>query len=247
MRPISAVIITLNEERNIARCLESLRDVADEVLVADSGSTDRTAEICRHMGATVVQMEWKGYSGTKNAANQLARYDLILSMDADEALSPELAASIREARSQQGKAFRMARLTNYCGHWIHHTGWYPDVKLRLFDRREFHWDGLVHEVIVPEPPHAPLLRGDILHHSYSSVSEHAQRLDRYTTLGARALLERGSRPSVLRLVFSPFWMFIRFYFIRLGFLDGRAGLIVSVMSAYGSFLKHAKHLMGQGR
>jgi len=247
MRPFSAIIITLNEERNIARCLESLRDVADEVIVADSGSTDRTAEICNQMGATVVQMEWQGYSATKNAANLLARHDLILSLDADEALSPELIKSINEAKKGSGTAFRMARLTNYCGQWIHHTGWYPDVKLRLFDRREHRWEGLVHEVIVPHRPDALLLAGDIHHYSYYSVSEHVRQTDRFTSLGAQVLIDSGKEPSIVRTMFSPFWMFVRFYFIRLGFLDGRAGLIVSVISAYGSFLKHAKHLMGQGR
>lgn len=247
MRQVSAIIITLNEERNIARCLESLNGVADEVIVADSGSTDRTVEICRQMGATVVQMDWQGYSATKNAANLLAHHDLILSLDADEALSPELAKSIRIAKQGNGTAFRMARLTNYCGHWIYHTGWYPDVKLRLFDRREYRWEGLVHEVIVPPRPDAPLLAGDIHHHSYYSISEHVRQTDRFSSLGAQALMDKGRSPSLLRTMYSPFWMFIRFYFIRLGFLDGRAGLIVSVISAYGSFLKHAKHLMGQGQ
>lgn len=242
MRPISAVIITLNEERNLARCLASLQGVANEVMVLDSHSTDRTVHIAEGFGARVIAVDWKGYAETKNTGNLLAQHDLILSIDADEVLSPELAASINRAKLDEGVAYTMNRLNNYCGTWVRHTGWYPDRKLRLFDRRHLQWHGSVHETLGPRPKIVPHLNGDLLHYSYATVAEHLAQTDKFTTLSACEMFDRGVKFAAFRLLLSPMVAFAKYYFIKLGFLDGWAGLSVSAITAYGTALKYYKLL-----
>ncbi len=242
MKQLSAVIITHNEERNIARCLASLRGVADEVVVVDSHSTDATQRICEEMGARFMQRTWDGYAAQRNFAMEQAAQDWILAIDADEELSPELRASLLNEKAEGGHMnFTFNRKTNYCGQWIHHSGWYPDTKFRLFDRRECRWEGLVHETLTRPKSGIRHLKGDLLHYSYSTISEHRERTDRYATLGAQELLRQGKRPSLLRMVFSPVVKFLKFYVVNLGFLDGRYGLVIAWMSAKGTYLKYSRH------
>lgn len=242
MRELTAVIITLNEERNLSRCLASLQGVANEVLVLDSHSTDGTVDIAQQFGATLITVSWQGYSATKNEGNRLAKNNLILSIDADEALSPELAMAINRAKNETGVAYTMNRLNNYCGTWVRHTGWYPDRKLRLFDRRHLQWSGSVHETLGPQPKASTHLNGDLLHYSYATVAEHLAQTDKFTTLSAREMFDRGVRLAFVRMLVSPVVSFMKFYFLKLGFLDGMAGLRVSAITAYGSGLKYFKLL-----
>jgi glycosyltransferase involved in cell wall biosynthesis len=241
-RPISAVIITLNEERNIARCLESLCGVADDIVVVDSGSVDRTEEICRSYGVNFIRQAWLGYSAQKNFANGHARYDWILSIDADEALSRELKRSILELKSEGTlRVCKFARMTNYCGHWVRHGGWYPDHKARMFDRRKARWEGALHEELQGfSRSEVVLLEGDCLHYSYYTLEEHHRQADRFTTLSAEELFRKGSRAGVLRLHLSPVWKFILDYGFRLGFLDGVTGFRIARISAGATRMKHLK-------
>jgi len=184
---ITATIITYNEEPNIARCLESLQGIADEIIVMDSFSTDRTMEICRSFGVTFHQQKWQGYAQQKNDLNALATYDMILSLDADEVLSSELQHSILKMKALGEKGtYAVNRLTNYCGKWIYHSGWYPDIKVRLFPK-SCYWEGnLVHEELVCSEAFTPsLLEGHLEHYSYTSHRQHRERADRYSTLTAK--------------------------------------------------------------
>ncbi|MCB9178096.1 MAG: glycosyltransferase family 2 protein [Flavobacteriales bacterium] len=243
MKGISAVIITRNEAHNIARCLISLQLLVDEVIVVDAESTDDTARIAVEHGAKVTIRTWTDYSDQKNYANSLARGPYILSMDADEAISPELRASLMDAE-QQGLAgaYRCARLTNYCGTWVRHGGWYPDAKVRLFPKDQARWQGEhVHEELKLDPGVAVHeLPGDLLHYSYPTIASHKERIERYSDLHARKLLASGARPGPLKRVLSPIAKFVQGYFLRLGFLDGKAGYSIARLSARAVHLKYAK-------
>ncbi|GAB1398454.1 MAG TPA: glycosyltransferase family 2 protein [Saprospiraceae bacterium] len=240
MQAISAVIITYNEERNIARCLESLLQVVDEIVVIDSYSTDRTEEICRQYGVRFISHEWEGYSGSKNFGNSQATHDLILSLDADEALSPALQKSILTIKNDESTFFyRIGRITNYCGHWIHHSGWYPDVKLRIFDRRISSWEGHIHEKLNNfNPKDAPLLKGDCFHYSYYTLEDHKAQARKFSMLAAEDLFWRGKRAGWFKILLSPVHKFIKIYLLQLGILDGIAGLRIAYISAHAVYLKY---------
>ncbi|MFZ1692086.1 MAG: glycosyltransferase family 2 protein [Flavobacteriales bacterium] len=240
---VSVVIITRNEERNIARCLESLHGVADEVIVVDAESTDATRAIAEAHGAQVHVRPWKGYSDQKNHANALASHDWILSLDADEVLSDALRDDLLRRKQEGFKgAYRLKRLTNYCGHWVRHGGWYPDAKVRLFPKDGTRWEGdHVHEELVL--PHGCVitdLRGDLLHYSYHSVQDHVDRIERYSDLHARAMHERGRRAPLWKLWLAPAFKFVQCYGMLLGFLDGWAGWRIAVLSARAVRLKYSK-------
>ncbi len=242
--PLSIVVITFNEAANIARCLQALGDVADEVLVVDSFSTDNTVAICHQLGARVIQHPFAGYVEQKNYATSQARYDHVLQLDADEVLTDELRAAIRAAKADwQHAAYSLARLTSYCGHWVRHGGWYPDRKLRLYDRRLGRWTGLLlHEKfeVSPGQTTAPLA-GHALHYSYVSVAQHVSQLNKFTSITAQELALRGKTSvGLFHLLLKPLWKFVHGYFFRLGFLDGFAGLCIASISAWGVFLKFAK-------
>ena len=231
---ISATIVTLNEERNIARVIGSL-GFADEIVVIDSGSTDRTREIAAGLGARVVEEPWRGYAAQKNFAAECAVNDWILSLDADEEVTGELTAEIK-AITLRANGYDMPRLARYRGRWIRHSGWYPDRKVRLYDRRHGVWKGeYVHESVRIEGP-AGLLNGDLLHYTCDSLSEHLRTLDRYTTLAAKGV----KRGGMGRLLFDPPWTFFRSYIVQRGFLDGFEGLAIAWMAALYTFLKYAK-------
>jgi len=239
---LSVVIITHNEERNIERCLSSVKPLADEILVVDSFSTDRTKEICLAQGTRLIEHKWEGYSASKNYANQQATYDWILSLDADEALSPELSKSIQELKkAEHPHVAKFNRLTNYCGHWIRHCGWYPDTKIRIFNRTSASWAGLIHEKL-EFTDRLPILhlKGDCLHYSYYTLEQHLLQAEKFTDLAAAELFRQGKKGSLLKLVLSPTVKFIQSYFLQRGFLDGSAGLTVCRISAWASYLKYKK-------
>lgn len=238
---ISATIITLNEEAALPRALASLTCV-DEVLVVDSGSTDRTVEIARAAGARVVENPWPGYAQQKNFAAAHAAHDWILSLDADEALSAPLAVEIRQLRTTEPAVagYRFPRMAQYLGQWIHHSGWYPDAKVRLYDRRRARWTGdYVHESVQTDGPVADL-SGDLLHYTCNSLDEHRRTTERYTTLAAAELKARGYRAGLAQLLLDPPFTFVKSYLLQLGFLDGAAGWWIAMMAARYVFLKYSK-------
>jgi glycosyltransferase involved in cell wall biosynthesis len=241
---LSAVIITYNEERNIARCLDSIKEIVDEIVIVDSFSTDKTVEICNSCGAKVHQQKFEGHIQQKNYAVGKTSFPFVLSLDADEVLSDELKKSIASVKSQwKFDGYEMNRLTNYCGAWIRHSGWYPDRKIRLFDKRKGKWTGVnPHDCYALNNPHASVgyLQGDILHYSYYSISGHVKQADYFTEISARVLYEQGRKASLIRLLISPLFRFVRDYVIKCGFLDGYYGLIVCMISSYAVFLKYAK-------
>lgn len=240
---ISAVVITLNEERHIRRCLESLQGVADETIVVDSGSQDETVKIAGELGARTMSREWAGYSDQKNYGASFAQYDWILSLDADECLSPALRNDILQAKQHLGGvvAFEFPRKAFYLGRWIEHSGWYPDRKVRLFLRTKARWEGrFVHESLRVDGP-IGRLSGDLLHFSCETISEHLQSLDRYTTLAAQDLWHSGAKRSAgSGLASSAILAFVKTYWLKQGFRDGVQGLLIACFASYYNLVKHAK-------
>ena len=238
---ITATIIAQDEERNIARAIESLR-CCDEILILDSGSTDRTMELAAKLGARVIEADWRGYAGQKNRAAEQATHQWILSLDADEALSEGLEAEIWNLKKAGPRfdAYTMPRLARYLGRWIYHSGWYPDRKIRLYDRGKAKWVGdFVHESVTSEG-RVGHLDSNILHFTCDSLSEHLRTLDRYTTLAAQEVVANKVPTPLWRLIVDPPWTFIKAYLFQRGFLDGFEGLIISYMSAFYTFLKYSK-------
>jgi glycosyltransferase involved in cell wall biosynthesis len=243
MIKLTAVIITLNEERNIGRCLESLSGIADEIIVVDSGSKDHTESICRHHKAIFVNHPFEGHIEQKNFAVTQSSSDYILSLDADEALSPELKASILAVKANWEKdVYSFNRLTNYCGKWIRHCGWYPDRKLRLFRKSKGKWAGTnPHDQFIPaEDTTSGFLRGNLLHYSYYSIREHLEQVNRFTEISARSAFETGHRSSIFHILAKPLARFIRDYVFHRGFLDGYFGLVICRISSHASFIKYVK-------
>lgn len=240
---ISAVIITLNEEKNIARCIESVKDIADEVLVVDSFSTDNTKKIATSLGARFIEHDFEGHIQQKNWAAAQSKFPYVLSLDADEALSEKLKKSVLEVRNNwKADGYSFNRLNNYCGKWIKHGDWYPEKKLRLWDKRKGKWGGInPHDTFEMETGSViKHLKGDLLHYVYYSISQQLLQNDKFTTIAARARFDMGKKPSVLKLIFSPAFSFIRNYILKLGFLDGFYGFVVATNLAHYSFLKYAK-------
>lgn len=238
---ITATIITLNEERNIARAIESLR-CCDEIMLVDSGSSDRTLELARNLGARVIEAPWRGYAKQKNFAAEQASNDWILSVDADEAISEGLEGEIWNLKKNGATydAYTMPRLAQYLGRWILHGGWYPDRKVRLYDRRKAQWTGeFVHESVKVDGK-VGHLDANLLHYTCDSLSEHLRTMDRYTTLAAEEIVARKQRVPSHRLVLDPAWTFAKSYVVQRGFLDGLEGLTIAYMAAMYTFLKYAK-------
>jgi len=238
---ISATIITFNEERNIARVIESLR-CCDEILVLDSGSNDRTVEIATKHGARVVEASWHGYAAQKNIAAELATYDWVLSLDADESLSEALEAEIWHIKKSgaQYDGYTVPRLAQYLGRWILHSGWHPDRKVRLFNKRKAKWIGeYVHESVKVNGP-VGHLKSNLLHFTCDSLSEHLRSMDGYTTLAAQEIVSQRKTITFSRLLFDPIWTFFRTYLLKRGFLDGVEGLAIAYMAAVYNFVKYAK-------
>jgi glycosyltransferase involved in cell wall biosynthesis len=243
MEKLSAVIICFNEEKNIGRCIDSVKTVADEILILDSYSTDQTVAIAESMGAVVKQEAFKGFIEKKNKAVELASYDFVLSLDADEVLDPILLASIRRAKeSFTNRVYRMNRCSNYCGQFIRHGSWYPDSKIRLFDRRIARWGGTnPHDRIVLQGNiQVKQMKGDILHFSYRTISEHVIQNNKLSTLAAESLHAEGKKTNLFNVFFRPWWAFFVSYIFRAGFMDGLFGFVIAVQIAHMTFLKHIK-------
>lgn len=243
MVKLSVVIITLNEEKNIQRCLESVMPVADEIVVVDSFSTDSTEKICSKYGVRFVKHEFEGYIEQKNFALSLADNNYVLSLDADEALSDELKNSILEAKKDFAKSgYTMNRLTNYCGKWVKHSGWYPDRKLRLFNRTLGNWGGInPHDkFIFFKKESVKQLRGDLLHYSYYTVEEHYKQSERFSNIAARSYFEKGKKATWIKLWINPGVKFFLDYIIKLGFLDGQTGFRICSITAGSTYQKYRK-------
>jgi len=239
---ISAVIITFNEEKNIGDAIRSL-SWADEVIVVDSESTDRTREVAESLGAKVHVNPWPGFSAQKQFAAEQAGNDWILSLDADERVSRELALEIQTVQNGERNAdgYKISRLTFYMGKPIRHGGWYPDMQLRFFDRRKGRWNGaIIHESVkMAEDARVAKLAGDIFHYTVENAADHQKMIaERYAPLGARQMLEDGRQTSPIKAVFAAWFAFIRAYFLKLGFLDGFAGFCIAYFAAHHAFMKH---------
>jgi glycosyltransferase involved in cell wall biosynthesis len=244
MVKISAVIITFNEEKNIERCLKSLNGIVDEIIVVDSFSKDKTEEICLNHGAKFVSHAFEGHIEQKNWAITQASNPYVLSLDADEALDEILRNEILNIKNNwTHDGYSMNRLTNYCGKWIRHCGWYPDKKLRLWDSRKGKWGG--------DNPHDKYelfdvnssikhIAGDILHYSYYTREDHYKQVAYFTDILSNAQFKKGKKAPILILICSPIVKFVRDYFFKLGFLDGMAGFTICRISAYATFVKYSK-------
>jgi glycosyltransferase involved in cell wall biosynthesis len=246
MIPVTATIVTLNEERNIGRAIESLR-CCDEIIVVDSGSTDRTVAMAEKRGARVIVREWPGYAQQKNFAAAQAAHDWIFSIDADEALSEELEAELMALKQTcfDADGYSMPRLAQYLGRWIRHSGWYPDRKIRLYDRRVAKWTGeYVHESVHVDGRVADL-QSNLLHFTCDSLSAHMKSLDRYTSLAAREITAQGQTPGANQLFIHPLWTGFRTFVLQRGFLDGYEGFTIAYMAALYTFLKYAKARRGE--
>lgn len=241
---ISGVIITFNEEGNIERCLDSIKAVADEIVVVDSFSTDRTETISRRHHAVFIQHTFEGHVEQKNYAVSCASFDHILALDADESLSAELTQSILAAKQNwEYDGYSFNRLTNYCGKWIRHCGWYPDAKLRLWDRRKGRWGGVnPHDrVIMENGCRTRHLNGDLLHYSYPTIRHHLSQMNSFSDIASRAAFESGRRVNFpVDILLNPVLTFLKKYFLKLGILDGYEGFFISIHTAYGKFLKYTK-------
>jgi len=241
MEPISAAVITFNEEANIEDALRSL-EWADEIVVVDSGSADATLELCRKYTGRIFHRSWTGYVDQKNFAAEASKNNWIFSLDADERVSPTLAREIGALRRSglQPPGYRIPRAAFFMNRWIRHGEWYPDYQLRLFDRREARWQGgRVHES-VRAAGETRYLRGEIQHYTYRKISDYLKRLEIYTTLAALDYRERGRRATAAGILLRPIMTFLRGYMLKRGFLDGVPGLMVAVMGAVSVYFKYAK-------
>jgi glycosyltransferase involved in cell wall biosynthesis len=241
MTKLSAVVITKNEERNLARCLESVK-FADEIVVIDSHSTDRTVEIARSYGASVYSPKWRGYGKAKQAGVDKATGEWILSIDADEEAPSDLAAEIEKATAlSNGKCgYYIKRKTRFLGRWIMHCGWYPDYVLRLFDKSQCRFDeAIVHEKVIANGE-VGYLSGELLHYSYPDLETYLTKFNHYTTLGAEELKRRGKASGWFAIVVKPASSFVSHYVSRRGFRDGLEGFVLSVLSATAVLVKYAK-------
>lgn len=252
MKKISAALIACNEEEKIGRALKSLQKIADEIIVVDSGSTDRTPKICIEHGARLVRKEWQGYRGQKQLAVDLSGHEWVLSLDADEEISTELEDEILKWKSTSPEdidGYFLPRMTFFMGRWIRHTTWYPDYQLRLFRKNRGQWEGLnIHESFRTKGKTASM-KGHILHYTYSGISEYLVQLERFSALAAEDYLARGKKSGLPRLIFSPPLVFLKNFVLKAGFLDGRAGFVVSCLAAVSMFFKLLKteELRGKNR
>jgi glycosyltransferase involved in cell wall biosynthesis len=243
MVKLTVAIITYNEEKNIGRCISSVQSIADEILVVDSFSTDKTESICVEMGARFVKNPFIGHIEQKNFALELSTHDYVLSLDADEALSPQLLAEIKKVKENfHFDGYRFNRLTNYVDQWIYHCGWYPDTKLRLVKKSKAKWLGTnPHDILTMNDNLASAdLSGDLYHYSYSSIAEHVTQTNKFTSIAARAAFNNGVRSTLFKIISRPILKFLRDYFFKLGLLDGRYGFIICAINSLSALLKYSK-------
>ena len=244
MEKLSVTIITFNEEKNIKDCLDSVK-WADEIVVIDSFSTDRTVEICREYTDRVYQNKWQGFVDQKKFALTKASHNWVLSIDADERISDELREEIKEVLSDNLKhdGYYMPRKTFYINRWILHCGWYPDHKIRLFKKDKGRWEGTrgtaIHESVKVNG-RVGYLKGDILHYSFPTISSHLKTINSFTSISSSENFKKGERTGILSILLRPPFNFFKMYILKLGFLDGLPGFIVSVLSSYHVLIKYAK-------
>ncbi len=241
---LSAVVITKNEEQKIGDCLDSLFKVTDDVVVVDSGSTDRTREICLAKGARFFTRDWDGYAGQKNFGNAQARHNWVVSIDADERLSDQLVASIEQAFASERPydAYTLPFATYFCGQWIRFGGWNPEWHVRIFDKRVLQWNhDAVHEGLTLKPQHRiGKLTGQVQHYTVDTLADFYAKTEMYSTLFAERGQAAGTRSTWAKRLFSPVFRFVAEYFFRLGFLDGRAGYRIARENARYTYLKYLK-------
>jgi hypothetical protein len=239
---ISAVIITFNEEKNIARCLDSLHDVADEIVVVDSFSEDATEQICATKKVRFIQHAFEGYIEQKNFAMQQASYDYVLALDADECLSDELRQSIIDKKKNLVEdGYSVNRLNNFCGKWIHHSGWYPDRKIRLWNRNKGMWGGInPHDkVVLEEGSSVGFLKGDLLHYTVTSIEQFKKQQAKFAMIAAREILKQGKESVSIIAGPKAILMFLRRYIFQLGFLDGYIGWLICTEAAKYTYRKYS--------
>jgi glycosyltransferase involved in cell wall biosynthesis len=242
MPQISVVIITFNEEKDIERCILSVKDIADEIVVLDSFSTDKTEEICKKHNVNFFQHKFDGYIEQKNRAITLAKFPHILSLDADEALSDELKKSILGIKNNWNfDGYYFNRITNFCGKWIKNGGWYPDQKLRLVDSRKGCWKGNnPHDKYTLEKgSKSQHLKGDLLHYSYYSVEQYTNQLKKFAIIGADSYLKKQTKCVYFKFIVNPTFKFLKMYFLKFGFLDGNYGFIIAYNAAKYTHLKYS--------
>ena len=245
MAKISACIISFNEEKKIEDCLKSLAGIADEIIVVDSNSTDNTVAIAQKYTDRIILQDFLGFIEQKNFAVQQAENDWVLSLDCDERLSPELQAAITGIKDtiEQADAYRMPRKTFYIYRWLNHC-WYPDLKIRLFNKNNAYWGGTnPHDHIVLSSSNIVQLAGDIYHYSFDSISDHIQTIDKFTEIGADELIRKQKSFTILSPFTHSSWIFLKLYIFKRGFMDGFAGIVVSVLSAMHVFIKYSKALI----
>ena len=243
MIKLSGVIITFNEEEHLEKCLKSLLNVVDEIIVIDSFSTDRTKHICELYNVTFIQNKFEGYIEQKNYALSHVNHDYILSLDGDEALSDTLKKSILKVKENWVfDGYYCNRLNNYCGQWIKHSDWYPDKKLRLFKKGSGEWKGInPHDTyVLTKGLKAGKLKGDLLHWLYRDYKEHTLKVENFSSIAAHAYFDLGKKSSLWKIIFNPSWAFFKAYFLRLGFLDGLNGLVICVQTFNITFFKYVK-------
>ncbi|GAA0872240.1 glycosyltransferase family 2 protein [Gangjinia marincola] len=243
MVKLSAVIITFNEERKIRDCLISLIDVADEIVVVDSYSTDQTKAICQSFNVRFIEQTFLGYKEQKNFAVEQASHSYIISLDGDEALSPQLQQSILELKKNWLlDGYYMNRYNNFCGQWINYSDWYPDKKLRAFKKGNGEWRGInphdSYKLFYPNK--AGFLNGDILHWNYPTYSAYNRQIEKFSSISAQSYYELGKKAPIFNILWNPFWAFFKAYILRRGFLDGFNGFVICVQTAHLTFLKYIK-------
>lgn len=242
MEKLSATIITYNEEKNIERCLKSLQGIADEIIIVDSFSTDKTKEICLKYNVKFFERDFKDYSDQKNWAVEQSNFPIILSIDADEELSEKLKNSISEAKlNRKFDGYYFNRMTNFCGKWIKHSGWYPDKQMRIWDKTKGSWRGKIHEKVhFGDKASIGFLQGNLFHYSFYTIYEHIAQINKFSEIRAEDELAKGKKVSLFKIIFSPFIKFITHYFLKLGFLDGFYGFVICINSAHANFLRYSK-------
>ena len=242
MIKLSVVIITLNEEDRLEESLKSCFDIADEIVVLDSFSTDKTCEIAAKYGAKIYKNKFIDYGSQKNVALDKAENEWILNLDADERVSDRLKKEILEFKQKENipvDGYRINRKTFYMGRWIKHSGWYPDRKLRLFRKSKSRWQGRIHEALVLNGSHSRMV-GDILHYTYRDMTDHINRLNKYSRMQARDIADKGKKFLYLRSLLLPPVTFMRFYIWKLGILDGFPGLVIALVSSWATAMKYLK-------
>ena len=240
---LSVVIITYNEEKNIGRCLGSVINIADDIVVVDSYSTDKTKQICIEKNARFVEHKFDGHIEQKNWAVTQAKHQHVLSLDADEALTPELQREIAKIKNNcKADGYSFNRLTNFCGSWIKHCGWYPDKKLRLWDTTKGKWggDNPHDKVIMEKETSIKHINSDILHYSFYTIEQHLKQIDYFTDISSKAAFDKGKSSNGFKIFYKSTFKFFRDYFLKLGFLDGYHGYVVCKNSAYAKRLKYSK-------